>query len=388
MNSNPSLLLRLSMAKLCRSLLLACAIGNLGAQEAPPLAVPHEDVKHVVVYHEPGKFAAWPANGGLWIWGNELLVCYEVSDYLPRKDHHSFNPDSPMLTAFARSVDGGLTWAGEEHPNVTTPWSIKKDAWVGNDASRDLAAPDFAMKLRDNAIWFSDDRGKNWQGPSKLDISDLTLLSRTNYIVTGEKSALVFLSAREKKKAGEPKKRNRSLVVETSDGGQTFQFVSWLGDESWFADLEDKYDAYSIMPSAVRLDENHYVCAVREARRRDKWVKIFESTDGGKTWVEISKIAQGAHNPAALVSLGGSRIGAVYGKRENGPKGIFARISEDGGRTWGREVVLREDVVTWDFGYPVAVVRPDGAVVVVYYMNTAGKPNQHIAATIWRPRFL
>lgn len=365
----------------------SCGLSNLTAQEKPTPSAPVEDVKHTVVYYEPGKFAGWPANGGLWIWGNEILVCYEVGDYLLRKDHHAFNPDSPMLTAFARSQDGGLTWSVEEHSNVTTPWSIRNDAWVPNDSPKNLSGLDFAMKLRDNAIWFSGDRGKNWQGPSKLDIANLTLLSRTNYIPTGEKSALVFLSAREKKKAGELKKRNRSLVVETTDGGQTFQFLSWLGDESWFADLEDKYDAYSIMPSAVRLDADHYVCAVREARRRNKWVKIFESTDGGKSWSEISKIAQNAHNPAALVSLGGKRIAAIYGNRENGPKGMFACLSEDGGHTWKKEVTLREDAVTWDFGYPVAAVRPDGAVVIVYYMNTADKPNQHIAATIWRPRF-
>ena len=31
-------------------------------------------MRHVVVYREPGRFAGWPANGGMWAWGNELLV--------------------------------------------------------------------------------------------------------------------------------------------------------------------------------------------------------------------------------------------------------------------------------------------------------------------------
>ena len=29
--------------------------------------------KHVVVYGEPGRFTGWPANNGLWSWGNEIL---------------------------------------------------------------------------------------------------------------------------------------------------------------------------------------------------------------------------------------------------------------------------------------------------------------------------
>ena len=27
--------------------------------------------EHVIVYREPGKFAGWPANYGMWAWDNE-----------------------------------------------------------------------------------------------------------------------------------------------------------------------------------------------------------------------------------------------------------------------------------------------------------------------------
>ena len=30
--------------------------------------------KHVTVFKEPGRFGGWPANNGVWIWGNEILV--------------------------------------------------------------------------------------------------------------------------------------------------------------------------------------------------------------------------------------------------------------------------------------------------------------------------
>ena len=31
-------------------------------------------LKHVTVYHESGRFGGWPANHGVWVWGNEILV--------------------------------------------------------------------------------------------------------------------------------------------------------------------------------------------------------------------------------------------------------------------------------------------------------------------------
>ena len=31
-------------------------------------------VQHRFVYKEPGRFAGWPANGGIWHWGDEILL--------------------------------------------------------------------------------------------------------------------------------------------------------------------------------------------------------------------------------------------------------------------------------------------------------------------------
>ena len=31
-------------------------------------------VKHVEVYNEPGRFAGWPANNGIWSWDDEIVV--------------------------------------------------------------------------------------------------------------------------------------------------------------------------------------------------------------------------------------------------------------------------------------------------------------------------
>jgi hypothetical protein len=345
-----------------------------------------DGIKHVIVYKEEGKFAGWPANGGFWAWGDELLVCFDLGEYKPRARNHAFDPDAPMHCGFARSADGGETWVCEEHANVRLPGRIRQEDYVAKHGGTDFRAPGFAMKFRDAAMWTTADRGRTWQGPFQTSHQkDWIFLARTNYIVTDAGSAFIFMTARAKQKGKNVRNRNRSQAWRTDDGGKTFQYVSLLGEADKFKDVGEKYDAYSIMPSAVRLDEGRYVCAVRELIRREKWVRIYESRDSCRTWAPLGDIAKGAHNPAALVSLGGLRIAAIYGSRQSGPQGIYACISDDGGRTWEKPVALRQDAASWDFGYPVATVRPDGAIVAVYYMTTRQNPRQHIAATIWKP---
>jgi hypothetical protein len=62
-----------------------------------------------------------------------------------------------------------------------------------------------------------------------------------------------------------------------------------------------------------------------------------------------------------------------------------ARISEDEGRTWGEEIILRDDAGCWDLGYPRAVQRKDGKIVSMYYYNDHLHGERYIAATIWDP---
>ena len=67
--------------------------------------------------------------------------------------------------------------------------------------------------------------------------------------------------------------------------------------------------------------------------------------------------------------------------------GRAARVfhSADRGRTWGPEIMLRDDAGCWDLGYPRTVQRADGRIVTVYYFNDDPKSERYIAATIWKP---
>jgi hypothetical protein len=65
--------------------------------------------------------------------------------------------------------------------------------------------------------------------------------------------------------------------------------------------------------------------------------------------------------------------------------GIRARIRADGGRSWGPEILLRDDGLTGDLGYPRSLVRPDGRIVTVYCFNGPRDEDRAIEATLWRP---
>jgi hypothetical protein len=58
------------------------------------------------------------------------------------------------------------------------------------------------------------------------------------------------------------------------------------------------------------------------------------------------------------------------------PSGIRARVSTDQGRTWGNELIVRDDGGSWDLGYPNAWALPDGRVGVIYYFNSKDDPTQ------------
>ncbi len=60
----------------------------------------------------------------------------------------------------------------------------------------------------------------------------------------------------------------------------------------------------------------------------------------------------------------GFRLCLTYGVRAK-PFGICAKLSNDGGRTWTGELVLRDDCAGRDIGYPRTVQPPDGKIVTI-----------------------
>src|SRR5881397_770993 len=78
------------------------------------LALPVSAAEHVTVFHQKGRFGGWPANHGIWSWGDEIVVGFSAGyhkDLGPSR--HNIDHDRPEEHLLARSKDGGMTWTIE-----------------------------------------------------------------------------------------------------------------------------------------------------------------------------------------------------------------------------------------------------------------------------------
>lgn len=351
-------------------------------------------MKHVKVYAEPGRFGGWPANHGIWSWGDEILVGFSAGYYGDNgPDRHAIDHDRPEEHLLARSRDGGLTWAIENPAEQgalipvggalhgVTPTGREERPWQDCPGGIDFTHPDFALTVRMTDVhegparfYYSTDRGHNWQGPFRLPLfGQPGIAARTDYLVNGPGECVLFLTA-----AKANSREGRPLCVRTTDGGHTWEFVAWIAEEP---------PGFAIMPSTVRLGERELLSAIRRREGSRHWIETYRSQDDGRSW-QLDGVPvpdNGFGNPPAMIRLADGRLCLTYGHRA-APYGIRARLSRDGGRSWTPEIVLREDGAGRDLGYPRSVQRPDGRVVTVYYFWEQGAgPDRTIDATLWDP---
>ena len=109
----------------------------------------------------------------------------------------------------------------------------------------------------------------------------------------------------------------------------------------------------------------------------------FRSEDGGATWTTPEPTAI-VGKPPHLTVLRDGRLLLSYGYRF-APYGIRACISTDGGCTWDHddEIILREDGVNDDLGYPQSVECSDGSILTVYYQVKCSGEMPKIFLTRW-----
>lgn len=372
------------------ALLLASGLAVVAAGVEPPPATDPEPMKHVVVFKEEGRFGGWPANHGIWSWGDEILVGFEAGYLEPKEQGHAIDYSRPADHVLARSLDGGETWTVESPPGLRpppgrtvarVPTGTDGKPTIPFEGTIDFSEPGFALTARmldihigPSRFYYTTDRGKTWQGPYEIpDFGRRGIAARTDYLVDGPRELTMFLTAAKDNDG----KQGRTICVCTKDGARTWEFVS-------FVTPEPPVGKKAIMPSSVRLDETTILTAVRRKRSID----LYRSEDDGATWTFVGTPAPdtGAHNgnPPCLTLLRDGRLVLTHGYR-SAPYGIRARISTNAGESWSEEIMLRDDGGAWDLGYARTVQRLDGRLVSVYYFNDGPDEERYIAATIWDP---
>lgn len=278
------------------------------------------DVEHVKVYYEPGMYGGWPANNGIWIWGNEILVGFTKDFYKDLgPEFHDIDREKAELHLLARSLDGGETWNIED--SGKTGNMVKHGIFQGiprTDVPHQFPVecrekinfkhPDFALTVTTNChhrgesrYWYSYDRGHTWEGPCALPNFDAPGTgARTDYIIDSRDECMLFITA------GKSNGRSgRSMVVKTTDGGLNGSFVSWIGPEP---------EGFSIMPASVRLSDTEILVTVRRRDDPFKYISAYYSDDNGSSWTYLNRPAEstGVGNPPAMIRLHDGRHALAY----------------------------------------------------------------------------
>jgi hypothetical protein len=223
--------------------------------------------------------------------------------------------------------------------------------------------------------FYSYDRGRTRKGPFRLPTYDRKgIAARTDYIVDGKRECTAFITA-----SKENGREGRVMCIRTRDGGKTWTMEGWIGPEP---------AGFSIMPSSVRLSPARILTMLRRKEGADHFIDAWTTDDNGKTWTFLNRPVESTGgsvgNPPSMIRLRDGRLCLTYGYR-SAPYGIRAKLSSDEGKTWGNEIMLRDDAGTWDLGYPRTLQRADGKVVTIYYFNDAKDSERYIAASIWDP---
>jgi len=362
-------------------------------------------VQQITVYSEQGRFAGWPANYGMWAWGDELVLGFVTCNYARDAQFHARDGNYPALTMQARSLDGGMTWSVAEFPGKTPDGrGLSADEHMaaglrlaevidGRGGPQpqtepvDFTAPDFAFMAARTGLepgcrsfyYLSGDRAKTWSGPYCWpQFVWAGVAARTDYIVMGPAHMIVFLTAN--KFDGE---EGRVFCAETRDGGLRWHFLSWIGEELSGLD-------HGIMPASLRLANGEIIVVTRAGHGHDYTLELYRSTDDAQTWVGPDVVVafadrQANHlgNPATLSLTGDGQVAMTWGNRD-APYTIDAKLSSDGGRTWGPVRQLREGGGNHDLGYPRTVANAKGELVTAYYFNEEQR-ERFIGVTIWVP---
>ncbi len=361
----------------------------------------------VTVYRDPAAYTSHPcvtrlANG-------DLLVAFNES--LPRRPWLHPPTDPRYVNLVARSRDGGQTWlaprvapsyevTGVECPSITqlssgavvlVQWQFR---WYPLETARKLArsddSPDILLPLsRDSrgkrpttdADWgnsafpwaradrgllisISTDDGATW---------DQTVVASTAPFRRGysprppcelpDGSVLLALGSHDEQGA--------IYVLRSADGGRSWDPPVVVSDGPPMGE-----------PTIAALPSGKLIVLSRE---RSGFLHQNDSYDGGRTWTPTRRTPIWGF-PPHLLRLSDGRLLVVYGIRRP-PFGVRACLSADDGETWDydHELVIRDDMLNENLGYPTAVELPDGQIFAAYYGEDAAGVTHIVGSTFRLP---
>lgn len=215
----------------------------------------------------------------------------------------------------------------------------------------------------------SDDNGKTWRQMPKVQPEGyLSMAVRGNMIELPNGSLLLPMYGTRKK--GE---LSASILMRSDDRGESFYFYSEIArDEACVKNY--------LEPGIFRTDSGRIIALLRTQTDFSKEGVDFSDTylnlhiavseDEGKTFGPVQEIENlWGSSPFYALRLKNGKVLLPYGYRR-APFGVRCRLcnNELTDITEAEEVILRDDALGVDVGYPHALELDDGTVMVVYYI--------------------
>jgi hypothetical protein len=377
-----------------------------------------EDVGHVVVGGGPDLVCHWPRQGGIWHWGDEILVAYIESpcEYKEEREvgHGQDGIWKRGYVRLRRSLDGGLTWsdAGKvfdnslplqqqrrvlhldeyHHENITGHVGAKREsidmsnpdailimgrAWCGDE----IKLPD-GTTARDNVTYCyrSPDRGLRWEEVPSIVWPNCTrtvVELANNTLKLGAHRLVCWVVGSEGIEGVIGAGTYSPQLYASEDDGVTWDFYTEVFHDAT-ARIAASYPHVVALPSGRWLCflgcwRQSLGCGHQHGRPRDiRWTSLCVSDDEGLNWSEPRRMHSWSVSPFPIL-LNDGRLVVIYMRRVPDPTGLYAIVSEDEGLHWSPPACIRDDIPACgprefiDGGYPVAIQMDDGRIFTAYY---------------------
>lgn len=347
-------------------------------------------LEHGVVYRNDDSYCG-PISMLVRLPEGELLLVFREAKWQGRVTHS----DPTTRMSLLRSVDNGLTWFSQVTPDPsggngcaicrladgtllanTFHWLFaplaERERLAGRPRQGTVGWLDMAIAGGGVFVTRSRTDGYTWDPPRKIDEPagwpDMACHGAALELPDGD--LLLPVTGHR-----DPSAQAQGLVLRSRDRSETWGEAVCITDD---------------VPSGMDFHETRLVLcpsgrllAMHRTPDGNYWRNV--SVDGGRTWSETRETAIwcGGSSPPDLKLLADGRLLLTRGYRRE-PFGIRAYLSEDEGETWGVEtpVVLRDDGLDRDVGYPSTVETAPGRFLTVYYWHGEDQI-RHLQRTTW-----